>query len=102
MSSLDEIAQRLFGKPWDQITAEEASQDVVDENEPGELDFIARTGHCEDYPCCGHTPDDPCNYKPHDWANDPHLMCEHGNGYCEVAEREADDDDDEWWVTPDE
>lgn len=48
--------------------------------------------YCEDYPCCGHTPQDPCNAKPHDWANDPHLTCEHEIGYCEVAEREADED----------
>ena len=54
---------------------------------------------CEDYPCCGHTPDDPCERQ---WYDEPgafdtsrpgneHALCDHKNGICEV---ELDDDDE--------
>jgi len=40
---------------------------------------------CEDYPCCGHTPLDPCDRQ---WYDEPearaHAMCDHENGDCEV------------------
>jgi hypothetical protein len=47
---------------------------------------------CEDYPCCGHTPDDPCGRQ---WYDEPgafdttrpgneHALCEHEYGICEV------------------
>jgi hypothetical protein len=26
------------------------------------------TDHCEDYPCCGHTPSDPCKRQ---WYDEP-------------------------------
>ena len=54
---------------------------------------------CEDYPCCGHTPDDPCERQ---WYDEPgafdtsrpgneHALCDHENSICEV---ELDDDDE--------
>lgn len=52
--------------------------------------------YCEDYPCCGHTPSDPCDtqwYDRHDWANDPHVLCDHENGFCEADDDEWDEDD---------
>jgi hypothetical protein len=53
---------------------------------------------CEDYPCCGHTDQDPCEPQ---WYDKPgafdtsrpgneHALCDHPNGVCEV-----DDDDAE-------
>jgi hypothetical protein len=61
--------------------------------------------YCEDYPCCGHTPDDPCEPQ---WYDEPgafdtsrpgneHALCDHENSICEVedadieAEHEAQD-----------
>lgn len=55
--------------------------------------------YCEDYPCCGHTPADPCGRQ---WYDEPgafdttipgneHALCEHESGFCEVG----DDDDHE-------
>lgn len=59
---------------------------------------------CEDYPCCGHTDGLPCNWTP-DYSN-PHFLCDHENGECEVAnlldeieeeeEWEADPMEDQW------
>jgi hypothetical protein len=50
-------------------------------------------GHCEDYPCCGHTPSDPCapDGKSEAWyyaqaERDPY-------GYDEVS----DFNDGEFW-----
>ena len=49
---------------------------------------------CEDYPCCGHTPDDPCTrewYDDVDWHaySAKHAGCDHEAGfYC------CDEDDD--------
>lgn len=46
--------------------------------------------YCEDYPCCGHTPDDPCGPQPYDEPGhfdplvNPHCFCEHEYGICEV------------------
>lgn len=56
-------------------------------------------GHCEDYPCCGHTEQDPCRREWYDHPDafnpsvNPHCFCEHEYGICEVEE--YDDDDDE-------
>jgi hypothetical protein len=58
---------------------------------------------CEDYPCCGHTPEDPCERQ---WYDEPgafdtsrpgneHALCDHENGICEV-EPDFDDDEEEW------
>lgn len=58
---------------------------------------------CEDYPCCGHTPEDPCERQ---WYDEPgafdtsrpgneHALCDHENGICEV-EPDFDDDEAEW------
>ncbi len=53
----------------------------------------ANGGRCEDYPCCGHEWGD-CNgllYGSDEAIkNDPHLLCDHENGDCEV---DYDDDD---------
>jgi len=57
-------------------------------------------GRCEDYPCCGHTPDDPCTRQWYDHPDafdervNPHCFCEHEFGFCNVADR-ADEDDEE-------
>lgn len=57
--------------------------------------------YCEDYPCCGHTEEDPCDYSgpsADDILADPrryHLHCEHEAGYC-VEDDEDDGDDEEW------
>lgn len=46
--------------------------------------------YCEDYPCCGHTPADPCDEqwydKPgaFDTSKNPHALCDHENGCCDV------------------
>lgn len=46
---------------------------------------------CEDYPCCGHTPDDPCERQWYDEPDafdlrrNPHALCDHENGDCEVS-----------------
>lgn len=56
---------------------------------------------CEDYPCCGHTPEDPCDRQ---WYDEPgafdtsrpgkaHALCDHENGFCDVDDYDADDDD---------
>lgn len=51
---------------------------------------------CEDYPCCGHERGD-CDGSLYgsdeSIKNDPHLLCDHETGYCEVQEREYDYDD---------
>lgn len=53
---------------------------------------------CEDYPACGHTVSDPCDYRGatgEDMLADParyHIGCDHSTGYCEY---EDDDDMDE-------
>jgi len=47
---------------------------------------------CEDYPCCGHTDGLPCDWVAPDYRNDPHLLCDHENGICEIEE----DEDEDW------
>lgn len=49
---------------------------------------------CEDFPCCGHTALDPCvsTYDPH---KDPHLLCDHNTGTCEVWDAEQGEEEDE-------
>lgn len=48
--------------------------------------------YCEDYPCCGHTPQDPCEAQWYDEADafnplvNPHCFCEHEFGICEVSD----------------
>lgn len=46
-------------------------------------------GHCEDYPCCGHEYGD-CNgllYGSDEAIkSDPHLLCDHENGECNLAD----------------
>lgn len=47
-------------------------------------------GHCEDYPCCGHTEQDPCRREWYDHPDafnplvNPHCFCDHQSGFCEV------------------
>lgn len=59
-------------------------------------------GRCEDYPCCGHEAGD-CNgllYGSDEAIkSDPHLLCDHETGYCEVWESEqleVEFEDDEY------
>ncbi len=47
---------------------------------------------CEDYPCCGHTPYDPCDWSP---PSGEHANCDHENGVCEVADYFDNDDEPE-------
>lgn len=55
-----------------------------------------QTMRCEDYPCCGHTDNDPCGPQ---WYDAPdafdttipgqeHRLCEHEAGFCDVDEEE--------------
>lgn len=53
------------------------------------------TTRCEDYPCCGHTDGLPCNWTAPDYSSDPHLLCDHEAGICDVWEDEDYDDEDE-------
>lgn len=57
-------------------------------------------GHCEDYPCCGHTPADPCTRQ---WYDEPgafdttrpgneHALCDHENGDCNADYYDEDED----------
>lgn len=54
-------------------------------------------GRCEDYPCCGHEFGD-CNGQLYgsDEAikSDPHLLCDHEAGICDLWE--DDEDPHEW------
>lgn len=52
------------------------------------------SNRCEDYPCCGHTDGLGCNWTP-DYSN-PHFLCDHENGDCEVANMldEIEDEED--------
>jgi hypothetical protein len=49
---------------------------------------------CEDYPCCGHTPLDPCERQwfdepgAFDPIRNPHCFCDHAEGWCNVDEYE--------------
>jgi hypothetical protein len=58
---------------------------------------------CEDYPCCGHTEQDPCEQQ---WYDRPgafdtsvpgneHALCDHENGECDVEPDDDEPDDDE-------
>lgn len=54
-------------------------------------------GSCEDSPCCGHEQGD-CNglkYGSDEAIKaDPHVLCDHEAGICEVEEEEPEVDDD--------
>ena len=52
---------------------------------------------CEDYPCCGHTPADPCEPQWYDTAAGKaqimrHACCDHDAGYCEIEPPEPECD----------
>lgn len=57
--------------------------------------------YCEDYPCCGHTPDDPCERQPYDEPGyydtsvpgNEHALCNHEEGECNVEYYDDDLDD---------
>lgn len=57
--------------------------------------------YCEDYPCCGHTPQDPCERQPYDEPGyydtsipgNEHALCDHEHGECDV-EPDYDECDD--------
>ena len=54
---------------------------------------------CEDYPCCGHTPDDPCERQWYDapdafdTTKNPHALCNHEEGECSVEYYDMRDED---------
>ena len=56
-------------------------------------DVQERGGYCEDFPCCGHERGD-CNGQLYgsDEAikSDPHILCDHENGICEVEWEDGD------------
>jgi len=60
-------------------------------------------GYCEDYPCCGHTPQDPCSRQPYDepdyydTSKNPHAFCNHEEEGCtaEYYDPEWDEDQDD-------
>lgn len=60
-------------------------------------DVAAFGGRCEDYPCCGHTDGDGCyaleSHTSAYWASNPHSMCDHEAGFCDVWEDQDDDDE---------
>lgn len=62
---------------------------IMRERQP---EHVQATGYCEDYPCCGHTPEDPCEYQSYD---NPHRMYEwaQAHSYCdhEAGIYECDD-----------
>lgn len=49
---------------------------------------------CEDFPCCGHTLQDPCGPQWYDAPGafdttiNPHALCDHESGDCDVYEEE--------------
>jgi hypothetical protein len=57
--------------------------------------------YCEDYPCCGHTPDDPCGRQPYDEPGyydtsrpgNEHALCDHEFGECNVEPDEPECED---------
>lgn len=59
-------------------------------------DVVAFGGACEDFPCCGHESGD-CNGLRYgsDAAiqTDPHLLCDHNTGACEIWDAEHDDEE---------
>lgn len=72
---------------------------------------------CEDYPCCGHTSEDPCERQPYDEPGffdtsipgNEHALCDHESGDCAVDDYDEEGDagpysplDDIPWGTPDE
>lgn len=67
---------------------------------------VVRVNYCEDFPCCGHTPMDPCDRQPYDEPGyyditipgQEHRLCDHENGECRVEddyEEECEDDEHE-------
>lgn len=60
-------------------------------------DIAQNGGHCEDFPCCGHEWGD-CNGLKYgsDEAikSDPHILCDHENGICEVEYDDPEKDED--------
>lgn len=53
---------------------------------------------CEDFPCCGHEAGD-CNGQKYgsdeSIMSDPHLLCDHEFGSCEVEDEPDDWDGDD-------
>jgi len=59
--------------------------------------------YCEDFPACGHTPQDPCERQ---WYDEPgafdtsipgqeHRLCDHENGECNVEYDEPEECEDD-------
>jgi hypothetical protein len=61
-------------------------------------DVQEQGGRCEDFPCCGHEAGD-CNgllYGSDEAIkSDPHLLCDHEAGVCDLYEREIEEAEDE-------
>jgi len=61
--------------------------------------------YCEDYPCCGHTPSDPCERQPYDEPGyfdtsvNPHALCDHSEGFCDVWDEDEEEFDDDFPVS---
>jgi hypothetical protein len=57
--------------------------------------------YCEDYPCCGHTPEDPCERQWYDEPDafdtsvNPHALCDHESGDCDVWWEEDDEEEED-------
>lgn len=61
-------------------------------------------GRCEDYPCCGHENGDCMGLlygSDQAIQADPHLLCDHNTGYCQVEDEEQGEDEDEEEVDDD-
>lgn len=58
--------------------------------------------YCEDYPACGHTPQDPCARQWYDepyafdTSRNPHALCEHEYGICDAEYDEPEIEDESY------
>jgi hypothetical protein len=61
---------------------------------------VSEMPYCEDFPCCGHTSEDPCGRQPYDEPGyydtsvpgQEHRLCDHENGECNVEEYDDEED----------
>ncbi len=59
--------------------------------------WLTAAARCEDFPCCGHTMQDPCGPQWYDEPNafdirrNPHAFCEHEAGHCEAYYEDEDE-----------
>lgn len=62
---------------------------------------------CEDFPCCGHTLEDPCDAVIPDYSNREnqakyHIGCDHEAGYCEYLPDEEEEEYEDDYEGPEE